>query len=55
MTILDKDGTIHLDELSKYNGKTEFENAKMITEILMIKAEVYGIPQTIHSYFKGKK
>ena len=47
--------TIDLAELSKYNGKTEVENAKMITKILAIKAEVYGIPQKICFYVEGKK
>jgi len=48
LEIINKDGSINLGELSKYNGKTEVENAKMIASILAQKAEAYGIPQTIH-------
>lgn len=35
---------INLGELSRYNGLSEFENMKMIVELLAIKAEVYDIP-----------
>ena len=46
--ILDeKTGTINMAELSKLNGKTEFENAKLILGILAIKAEVTGITQRV--------
>jgi len=40
-------GTIDLGELSKFNGKSELENAKTITKVLMMKAEVYGISQKV--------
>ena len=56
MKIVDKaTNTIYLGELSKYNGNTVLENAQMITEILTIKAEIYGIPQRICFYVEGKK
>ena len=47
MAIIDKDGCISLAKLSKFNGKTELENAKMIVQILAYKAEFSGIPQTV--------
>jgi len=46
--------TIQLGELSKYNGKTELENAKMIISLLMIKAAVNNIPQKITVTCKGR-
>ena len=50
-----KTGTINMAELSRYNGKTPFENLQMITEILMMKAVAYKIPQTMRLSFKGKE
>jgi len=46
---------INLEELSKYNGKSEFENAKMIIQILAMKAEIYGIPQKVVARFTGER
>lgn len=51
--IIDKaSGTISLAELSKYNGKTEFENMKWIVEFLQAKAEFYDRPQKMIITFK---
>lgn len=43
---------INLAELSRLNGKSELENAKTITKILMMKAEVYGISQRVVFSFR---
>ena len=53
--IIKDDGGISLAELSKYNGKSEVENAKMIILFLAQKAGAYGIPQTIRLTYKGNK
>ena len=53
--IIKDDGGINLGELSRYNGKSEFENTKMIVQILTMKAEVYNTPQTIRLTFKGNE
>lgn len=50
--IIKEDGGIDLAELSKYNGKSEVENAKMIILFLKQKAEAYGIPQTVRLTYK---
>ena len=42
-----KDDRVNMEELSKQNGLTEFENFKAIIQILMVKAEVYDIPQKV--------
>lgn len=50
-----KTGVISLTELSKFNGKSEMENLKMLTLFLAQKAEFYGIPQKMHITCKGNK
>jgi len=50
-----KGNSISLSELSRHNGKSEVENAKMIIQILATKAEVYGIPQTVRLTREGNK
>ena len=51
--IIDDDGVVNLNELSKYNGKTDIENFKTIMEFLRAKAEVTGRTQTGRITFTG--
>lgn len=48
-------GAVSLKELSKYNGKTEFENMRMIILFLAQKAKFYNRPQKVIITFKGQE
>ncbi len=54
MSIINEDGAISLAELSKINGKSELENAKMVLLALMMRAEFYG-KQTIQLTVKNNE
>ena len=45
MKFQNPDGSINLEEWSKFNGKSEFENFQAVIAILSIKAKV--TPQTV--------